>query len=96
MNSELATIFSSALLLLAVYFWYDTMRMILVNRNAGEIAMIVFSVIITILVIWIVVYLKNAFPSTTPPENMLQPPPPDAKTIVQQLDDGRQDDEDRD
>jgi hypothetical protein len=71
MKSELASTFSSALLLLAVYFWYDTMKMIITNRiGTDEMSWIVVSVVVTFFVIWAVVVMKqdtDALESGPPP-----------------------------
>lgn len=79
MKSELASTFSSALLLLAVYFWYDTMKMIVTNRiGTDEMSWIVVSAVVTFFVIWAVVVMKQD-------TNALDGPPPNDRKIKQPL-----------
>lgn len=58
----LNTIFSNALLLLAVYFWYDTLKLLVAQNFDSEnvMVLIVISVVITLIVYFWVKYLTRA------------------------------------
>ena len=77
MEKETRAIFSSAILLLAVYLWYDTLKLLVKNRmdENNEFGWIIISILVTIVVIYTVMKLA-------PGDMILEgPPPTDSKNL---------------
>lgn len=74
-GAELATLFSSAVLLLAVYFWYDTLKLAFVPKDSPLSRWLIVAIIVTLIAIGIVWLLKSSFPGG-PDLDELAPPPP--------------------
>src|SRR5690242_4598560 len=74
-GAELATLISSAVLLLAVYFWYDTLKLAFVSKNDPLVRWVIVSVVVTLFALFIVYILKKSFPGG-PDLDEIAPPPP--------------------
>jgi len=64
MDKEVMYIFANSFLLIAVYFWYDTLKMLLKNRMNpdNEFGSILISIIITAVAVYLICLYKPTAP----------------------------------